>query len=160
MNITRVKTSLGKIVSFSNITLEKAVEKMKSTDKKDTVEKIADVAWRAQLDEGPHTVRGHINVADEMPYLVFSATFKRNEIGNIEEPTGLLLLNIKTEACAAETISLRNRLQQLPQTMLLFAGSSRKTLKLVVKCLSAQETIPTDTNCYMNFMRTAAHCKI
>ena len=156
MNITRVKTRLGKIVSFSNITLEKAVEKMKSTDKKGTVEKIADVVWRVQLDEGPHTVRGHINVADEMPYLVFSATFKRNEIGNIEEPTGLLLLNIKAEASAAETISLRNRLQQLPQTMLLFAGSSRKTLKLVVKCLSAQETIPTDTNCYMNFMRTAA----
>ena len=154
MKITKIKTKLDEMKVPVSTDLSAVVERMRSEKTKDAAETIARnaVGSRLLMEQG---IRGHLTGIDALPYLIFSTVFGR---GGLDEPkvlTGLLLLSIDCPEGRQQVNAMRQRVAQVPYTMLAFAGVSGVTLKVVVRCQYDYDERHPDVKAYMAFMNTA-----
>ena len=70
------------------------METKKIVKKKTTVDLIARSAMASRLAMQEGMPRYHLEATNQLPYLVFSATFGKGGFDNPKASTGLLLLNI------------------------------------------------------------------
>ena len=157
MKITKIKTTLGAFGAPISVEIGAIVEKMRSPKTKEAADRIAAVALQSRLAMQQGVPRYLLGDANRLPYLVFSATFRRNNLDKPAALTGLLLLNIPCPQGAAQVSELRRRVSQIPYTLLAFAGVSGVTLKVVVRC-DCPKPNPAATGDSLGFLRDAHEC--
>ena len=154
--MTRIKTSHGRWGRPLTMTLDELAETLRSDRYAQKVERIALRARDARADADTddvarRPVRGH----DSLPYLIFSSLFSQVGIHDFSQPTGLLLLSITLDGDSQARALLRSRVTQLPQTLMAFTGTSRRTLKVVARCSPADGPLPADSTAYLAFLGMA-----
>lgn len=80
----------------------------------------------------------------KLPTLHFAAAFQRSkEDGQaMAAYNGLLLLEVNHLAGPFEVDKVKERVRELPQTLLAFAGSSNRSVKIVVRFTRPDDTLP------------------
>ena len=163
--ITKIKTRGGELGAPVSTELTTIVERMRSNDSKDAAARIRKATLQSRLMEAEGMPRYYIMDNDELPYLVFSATFGKQ---GLEQPltfSQLLLLNIPCPEGQRQVADIKARVAQLPYTLLAFAGVSGVTLKVVVHCQYSGDAKPwestekgrmqLDADKYLEFLKTA-----
>ncbi len=154
MKITKVKTKTGTARIPVSTELSVVVERMRSTEIKATADKIAAITLQSRLMQQQGGPRYSISDMDLLPYLIFSATFGRDGFSKPIRFTSLLLLNIPCPQGIQQIHEMKQRVRQIPYTMLAFAGVSGVTLKVVVRCRYDQASA-LDVEDYTAFLRDA-----
>lgn len=157
MKITQVKTSGMTFGTPVSIDLDVVMGKIRQERFKELVGKLTKASFEASLD-ACYTGRragSRLPEADNLPYLVFSSTFRRTNVSDFLSPTGLLVITVNSGRGLKRQRELFSQLTQLPQTMATFAGSSGSTLKVLVKCQDASGGVPMRGDEYEAFMRDA-----
>ena len=159
MKITKVKTKLAEMQVPVSTDLDTVVERMRSEKTKEAAETIARnaITSRLLLEQG---IRGQLSGIDALPYLIFSTVFGRGGLDDPKVMTGLLLLTIDCPDGSKQVNALRQRVAQVPYTMLAFAGVSGVTLKVVVRCQYDSDRQHPDAKAYMAFMNAAQHTAV
>ena len=152
--ITKINTNEKAVGMPIAVSLDEIVERMRSDKDLQAVEELAARVQLLRMDPRPSTY-GEVRGASKLPYLIFSALFGRQGTGDLRQPTGLMLLSIDTKGDQQRMMEIRQRVEQLPQTLMAFTGSSRRTLKVVVSCHRAEGDLPSDENNYIEFLRQA-----
>ena len=134
MKITKVKTKIGEFGAPVSVELSAIVERMRSDITKPVADKIAAVALASRLAMTEGMPRYFIKETDQLPYLIFSATFGKEGLQKPITATGLVLLNIPCPEGLQQTRKIQARVRQIDYTLLAFAGVSGATLKVVVRC--------------------------
>ena len=168
MKITKLKTRIGEPGAPVSTELDAIVDRMRSEETQAAAARIAAVALRSRLAMEQGAPRYLLKDADRLPYLIFSATFGK---GGFEQPidfTQLLLLNIPCPEGLRQVAEIKNRVAQLPYTLLAFAGVSGVTLKVVVRCAYSNGAKPwestaksrrqLDADRYLAFLSLAHEC--
>lgn len=165
MKITKIKTKLGQFGAPVSAELDAIVERMRSEDMKETVGNIRTVALQSRLMMEKGAPRYLLKDADRLPYLLFGATFGKGGFDSPNSLTQLLLLNIPCPEGLQQVSDVKKRVQQLPYTVLAFAGLSGVTLKVVVHCQYGDGATPwvsgserhevLDAERYLKFLREA-----
>lgn len=80
----------------------------------------------------------------KLPTLHFAAAFQRSKEGGqvMAVYNGLLLLEVNHLAGPFEVDKVKERVKELPQTLLAFAGSSNRSVKIVVRFTRPDDTLP------------------
>ena len=138
LTVTRIKTKHGRWGMPLAMTMENLAAAISSEKRQTEVERIALTRHR-----------------DRLPYIIFSGLFDRQGVDSLRQPTGLMLLSIALPADSAQAALLRHSVEQLPQTVMAFTGVSRRTLKVVVRCLPANGLLPADSTAYLSFLSLA-----
>ena len=164
MKITKIKTRVGELGAPITTDLETIVERMRSDITKDAAKRVASVALHSRLAEAQGMPRYYIKDADDLPYLVFSATFGKRGFDQPTSASQLLLLNIPCPDGMRQVAEVKARVVQLPFTLLAFAGVSGVTLKVVVRCQYKDDAKPweprgknkvLDADQYLAFLKEA-----
>jgi len=153
MKITKVNTASGQFKSPVSTELSAIAERMKAPKTKEAAGRIARIAMHSRLIMEKGAPRYLLKDADRLPYLIFSATFGKAGFDKPVSFTGLLLLNILCPQGVQQVDEMRNKVRQIPYTMLAFAGVSGVTLKVVVKCEYNLKS--PDTQEYLSFLKDA-----
>lgn len=83
---------------------------------------------------------------DKLPRIHFGVELQREEESQVMKTyNGLVLLSIGELVGKREAGTLRDKVAQLPQTMIAFVGSSGKTLKIIVPFCRPDGTLPQST---------------
>ena len=154
MKITKIKTKMGEFGAPVSVDLSAVVERMRSPEIKAEACKIAAVTLHSRLMAEQGSPRYYIIDNDRLPYLIFSATFGKEGLNKPTRFTSLLLLNIPCPKGLQQVAELKNRVRQIPYTMLAFAGVSGVTLKVVVRC-KYDKPDSLNTPDYLSFMMDA-----
>ena len=154
--ITKIKVKNNRFGKPVSVGLDGIVELMRSEKHAKAVEGIAQYVTYSliQKEQQGHESYG-INGLDAMPYLIFSATFGRQDLQNLRQPTGLVLLSVDYGLDVQHMQSIRDKAVQLPQTVLLFRSVSRRSLKIVVRCRPASGELPQTAEEYERFLTDA-----
>ena len=168
MKITKIKTKMGEPRLPVSTELDAVVERMRSEEIKEFARRIAAITLKSRLMIDKGLPRFFLEDTDRLPYLVFSATFGK---GGVEKPisfTQLLLLNIPCPEGHRQVEEIKKRVEQLPYTLLAFAGVSGVTLKVVVRCEYSGDAKPwesvkgrkreLDADTYLIFLKEAHAC--
>ena len=164
MKITKIKTRVGELGAPITTDLETIVERMRSDITKDAAKRVASVALHSRLAEAQGMPRYYIKDADDLLYLVFSATFGKRGFDQPTSASQLLLLNIPCPDGMRQVAEVKARVVQLPFTLLAFAGVSGVTLKVVVRCQYKDDAKPweprgknkvLDADQYLAFLKEA-----
>ena len=91
--ITKVKTKIGELGTPVTTEFETVVERMRSDATSDAAKRVASVVLHYRLAENEGMPRYYIKDADDLPYLVFSATFGKSGFDQPISFSQLLLLN-------------------------------------------------------------------
>ena len=149
--VTKVRTTDGRWGRPTVMTLSELADYMRSDVPKAKVERLARLIVKAKDNSLP--TQAHISrTAQQLPRLIFSATFDHGTMNSLKQPTGLLLLSIRCEGDPTRQQLLRDTVCQMPQTLMAFMGSSRRTLKVVVRCMPAHGPLPTGEADYLAFL--------
>lgn len=154
--ITKIKTDDGQFGSPVSVSLEETVERMRSETHQQKVEDIAQAVTFAliQQQEKGHADLG-VAVRNDLPYLIFSATFGRQGLQELRQPTGLVLLSADYGLDVQRMQAVRELANQLPQTVLTFRSVSRRSLKIVVRCKPKEGELPQTAKGYEHFLGEA-----
>ena len=152
MKITKIKTRMGQFGAPVTADLDAVVERMRSPKTKEMADRIADIALRSRIAIEKGSPRFHLGDTDKLPYIIFSATFGRQNMDKLATTTGLLMLNIPCPQGVMQVNELRRRVSQIPYTLLAFAGVSGVTLKVVVRCDYQGKT---EADAYLAFLKDA-----
>ena len=140
MKITKLKTKLGTFGSPVSTELSNMVERMRSEDIKDAADRLRTIALQSRLAIGQGTPRYYLKDADQLPYLLFSATFGKAGLDSPNTFTSLLMLNIPCPDGHRQVEEIKRRVSQVPYTVLAFEGSSdaqgRRALRIPGRCNS------------------------
>ena len=153
MKITKVNTTVGEFKSPVSTELSAVVERMQAPKTKEAADRIASITLQSRLMIERGGPRYYIQDTDTLPYLIFSATFGKSGFDKPLSFTGLVLLNIPCPQGIQQVAELRDRVRQIPYTMLAFAGVSGVTLKVVVRCEYGSENL--DIEDYTSFLKDA-----
>ena len=156
MKITKVNTTAGEFKSPVSTELSAVVERMQASKTKEVADRIAGIALQSRLMIEHGGPRYYLKDTDALPYLIFSATFGKAGFDKPVSFTGLVLLNIPCPQGIQQIAELRDRVRQIPYTMLAFAGVSGVTLKVVVKCEYDSDNL--DVEDYTSFLKEAKEC--
>jgi len=154
MKITKIKTKMGEFGAPVSVDLSAIVERMRSPEIKAEASKVAAITLHSRLMAEQGSPRYYIIDNDRLPYLIFSATFGKDGLNKPTRFTSLLLLNIPCPKGLQQVAELKNRVRQIPYTMLAFAGVSGVTLKVVVRC-KYDKPDALNTSDYQSFMKDA-----
>ena len=154
--ITKIKVkdnSFGKPVSTS---LDEIVERMQSNKNAQAVEDIAKFVTYSLIEKQEkgwenYSIRG----MDDLPYLIFSATFGRQGLQEFRQPTGLVLLSVDYGLDMQRMNDIRTQAIQMPQTVLVFRSVSRRSLKIIVLCKPKEGELPQTAEDYELFLQEA-----
>ena len=153
MKITKIITKGAQFGAPVSTELEAVVERIRSPKTKEVADRIAAITLHSRLMMEQGSPRYLIKDTEQLPYLLFTATFGRS---NLQKPiafTGLVMLNIPCPQGIVEVTEMRRRVSQIPYTMLAFAGVSGVTLKVVVRCEYKSESL--DVEAYTAFLKDA-----
>ena len=134
MKITKVNTTAGQFRLPVSTELSSVIERMQEPRTKEVADRIASIAMQSRLMMAQDMPRYFIRDTDQLPYLIFSATFGKAGFDKPLSFTGLVLLDIPCPQGIQQVSEMRERVRQIPYTMLAFAGVSGVTLKVVVRC--------------------------
>lgn len=154
MMMTKVRTNHGRWGIPIAMTLDELAAVMRSERRSEDVNRLAGRADDARRHDDPSERRA-LKDRDRLPYLIFSSLFSRQGVHDFRQPTGLVLLSIDLGDDSLEASLLRRRAEQLPQTVMAFTGSSRRTLKIVARCTPADGLLPADSFAYLRFLKQA-----
>ena len=154
--ITKIKTKDDSFGTPVSISLSEAVRKMQSETAAPQVDNIARHISQSLLEQqelgwGRFGIKG----MDDLPYLIFSATFSRQGLQEMRQPSGLMLLSVDYGFDMAKMQQIRQAASQLPQTVLVFRSISRRSLKIVVRCQPPSGQLPADAAAYEAFLSDA-----
>ena len=154
MKITKIKTKVGNFGSPVSAELSAIVERMQSTDIKAAADRIAAITQHSRLMMEKGAPHYYLEDIDRLPYLIFSSTFGKDGLNKPTRFTSLLLLNIPCPQGVRQIAEMKNRVRQIPYTMLAFSGVSGVTLKVLVRCKydNAEALITED---YLAFLKDA-----
>jgi len=155
MKIAKVKTSCKKMGLPVNTELEAVVERMRLKSTREAVARIAEYAHLQRLLDDGKEQMGHFDGLDALPRLLFGATFGKKGFDDVREMTGLLLMDVDCTGHENEMESMRQRLADVPYTVMVFRGSSMTTLKVVVRTGYADGRGPKDKDDYLRLLRNA-----
>ena len=155
--VTKVRTRHGRWGTPVGMTMEELATVIGGQRWQTEVERIATEARQARNDDTAEgsSRRQLLKNRDRLPYVIFSALFSRKGLCELKTPTGLMLLSIDLGADSQKAAMLRHAVEQLPQTTMAFTGASRRTLKVVVRCMPANGPLPTDSTAYLRFLNMA-----
>ena len=128
MKITKVNTTAGQFRLPVSTELSSVIERMQEPRTKEIADRIASIAMQSRLMMEQGMPRYFIRDTDLLPYLIFSATFGKAGFDKPLSFTGLVLLNIPCPQGIQQVSEMRERVRQIPYTMLAFAGVSGVTL--------------------------------
>lgn len=141
--ITKIKVkdnSFGKPVSTS---LDEIVERMQSNKNAQAVEDIAKLVTYSLIEKQEKGWESYsIQGMENLPYLIFSATFGRQSLQEFRQPTGLVLLSVDYGHDIQRMNDIRTQAIQMPQTVLVFRSVSRRSLKIIVLCKPKEGELP------------------
>lgn len=143
---------MGEFGAPVSVDLSAIVERMRSPEIKAEASKVAAITLHSRLMAEQGSPRYYIIDNDRLPYLIFSATFGKDGLNKPTRFTSLLLLNIPCPKGLQQVAELKNRVRQIPYTMLAFAGVSGVTLKVVVRC-KYDKPDALNTSDYQSFMK-------
>ena len=154
--ITKIKTDHGQLGSPVSIGLDEVAERMRSEAHLQKVEDISRAVTYAliQQEEKGFADLG-VPAKDDLPYLIFSATFGRKGFDELRQPTGLVLLSVDFGLDVQRMSAIRELAVQLPQTVMLFRSVSRRRLKIVVSCQPKEGGLPQTAEAYTQFLANA-----
>ncbi len=153
--VTRIKTRHGRWGRPLPMPLEELATVIADSERQPLVERLA-----RKLSEARVTLNGeglpseaHLSAPrNQLPYLIFASRFAYQGVHHWQQPTGLMLVSIPLDGDPHRTALLRHSVEQLPQTLMAFAGVSRRTLKVVVRCQPANGPLPADSTAYLRFL--------
>ena len=154
MKITKIKTKIGEFGTPVSTEISAVVEQIRSEKTKAAATRIASIALRSRLMMQQGAPRYYLNDKDRLPYLIFSATFGKSGLDHPIKFTSLVLLDIPCPQGQRQVDEMRNRVRQIPFTMLAFAGVSGVTLKVVVRC-QYEKAGKLDVDDYLSFIKDA-----
>ena len=154
MKITKINTKTGKANAPVSTELSAIVERMRSPEIKAAADRIASLTLQSRLVMEQGAPRYSISEVELLPYLIFSATFGKDGLSKPIRFTSLVLLDIPCPQGITQIRELKQRVRQIPYTMLAFAGVSGVTLKVVVRCHYANAEA-LDVDDYTAFLRDA-----
>ena len=154
MKITKINTKTGKANAPVSTELGTIVERMRSPEIKAAADRIASLTLQSRLVMEQGAPRYSISDVELLPYLIFSATFGKDGLSKPIRFTSLVLLDIPCPQGITQIRELKQRVRQIPYTMLAFAGVSGVTLKVVVRCHYANAEA-LDVDDYTAFLRDA-----
>ena len=154
MKITKIKTKVENFGSPVSAELSAIVERMQSTDIKAAADRIAAITLHSRLMMEKGTPHYYLEDIDRLPYLIFSSTFGKDGLNKPTRFTSLLLLNIPCPQGIRQIAEMKNRVRQIPYTMLAFSGVSGVTLKVLVRC-KYDKAEALNTEDYLNFLKDA-----
>ena len=153
MKITKVNTTAGQFRTPVSTELSTVIECMQGAKTKEAADRIASISMQSRLMMEQGMPKYHIRDTDQLPYLIFSATFGKAGFDKPLSFTGLVLLSIPCPQGIQQVSEMRERVRQIPYTMLAFAGVSGVTLKVVVRCEYDSEDL--DVQEYTTFLKEA-----
>ena len=154
MKITKTKTRTGEFGAPVSTELSAVVERMRSEEIKEQADRIAAMTLKSRIVAEQGIPRFRLGDVDHLPYLMFSATFGKDGFGKPTRFTSLLLLNIPCPNGIQQVTEMKDRVRQIPYTMLAFAGVSGVTLKVVVRC-NYEKAEALDAADYLQFLKDA-----
>ena len=154
MKITKTKTRTGEFGAPVSTELNAVVERMRSEEIKEQADRIAAMTLKSRIVAEQGIPRFRLGDVDHLPYLMFSATFGKDGFGKPTRFTSLLLLNIPCPNGIQQVTEMKDRVRQIPYTMLAFAGVSGVTLKVVVRC-NYEKAEALDAADYLQFLKDA-----
>ena len=151
--ITKVKTTNGTFGTPVTTNLSAVFMKLRNGSNAAKVRDIAETASYATLNDMKR--EGHLSCTNALPYLFFSAVFGKEGLHDVRHRTGLVLLSIDCPEGLSQIRLLKERVAQLPYTLMAFTGSSQKTLKVVVRCQYGDGYEPQSNDEYELFLEDA-----
>ena len=155
MKITKVKTIDGILGMPVTTEMDAIVERMRSDTTRDAVQDIVRQTNYRRLDPKNNHLLGALDATDKLPRLIFSGTFGRSGFEDLRTMTGLLLMDVACPEGMEQVNKVRQRVAAVPYTVLAFAGSSRRTLKVVMRVGFADGYEPQDADEYLTLLRQA-----
>ena len=152
IQISKVRTVGGVFQKPVTTDIQAVVDKLRSGDNEERAMRIARHAVSAAMDGRKR--EGTLIGVDALPYLLFSAVFGKGGVEDVRAFTGLVLLSVPCPGGLGEIRALKGRVAQLPYTLLAFAGSSGRTLKVVVACEYGDGFQPRNVIEYEAMLRT------
>ena len=154
--ITKVKIKENSFGTPISTSLDEVVERMRSNKNTQVVEETAQMITfslmqKQEMGWESYSVRG----MDDLPYLIFSATFSRQGTMELRQPTGLVLLSVEYGRDVQKMEAVRDLAIQLPQTVLVFRSVSRRSLKIIVRCKPKEGDLPLQAEAYERFLADA-----
>lgn len=146
MKITQIK---GKGKSLKNIELSVVMDTMKAGGYSRAVNEL-----RALLSA---SISGNSNIhAINIPILVFPALFRKNDNGiEFQSYNGLVLVVVNNLADGEEVAKIKKLAAMAPQTLAAFAGSSGKSVKILVPFALPDRSLPQNKELAELFHATA-----
>ena len=154
MKITKIKTKVGNFGSPVSAELSAIVKRMQSTDIKAAADRIAAITLQSRLMMEKGAPHYYLEDIDRLPYLIFSSTFGKDGLSKPTRFTSLLLLNIPCPQGIRQIAEMKNRVRQIPYTLLAFSGVSGVTLKVLVRC-KYDKAEALNTEDYLAFLKDA-----
>ena len=155
MKITKVKTTNGVLGMPVTTEMDAVVERMRSEATHDTVEEITRQAYDRTLDPKNDHLLGALEATDRLPRLVFCGIFGRGGFDDLRSMTGLLLMDVACPEGMEQIKKVRECVAAVPYTVLAFAGSSRRTLKVVIRVGYADGYEPQTADDYLTLLSKA-----
>ena len=154
--ITKIKTKDKQFGMPVSVSLDEAVKRMASDKHAQAVEDIAhDVTRSLILKKEKGWESPGVKGIDDLPCLIFSATFGRQGLQDYRQPTGLVLLSADYGVDLHRMQVIRDSAVQLPQTVLVFRSVSRRSLKIIVRCRPKEGELPQTAESYEQFLSDA-----
>ena len=154
MKITKIKTKVGNFGSPVSVELSAIVKRMQSIDIKAAADRIAAITLHSRLMMEKGAPHYYLEDIDRLPYLIFSSTFGKDGLNKPTRFTSLLLLNIPCPQGIRQIAEMKNRVRQIPYTLLAFSGVSGVTLKVLVRC-KYDNAEALNTEDYLAFLKDA-----
>ena len=151
MKVTRIRTWQGELQTPATVEMDEVIGRMRSETTKAMADAVARSAMTSRLAMSEGLPRYELTGLDRLPYLVFGATFKHGHIDELHTPTYLLLLTVSCPGGHRQVMELKRQVQQVPYTLLAFAGVSGVTLKVVVNVAPVGQA-PKD---YLDYLKDA-----
>ena len=160
MKITKVKTCDGIAAMPVSTELETVISLIRSDKYQKTVAEMATQSYNRMLDEQGHGHDGPLPASDKLPRLVFHGTFGRNGFNDLRTKTYLLMMSVDCRRGMSQISEVRRRIAAVPYTLMAFAGSSQRTLKVVIRVGYADGHEPQSANAYLTLLRKAQEAAI
>ena len=153
--ITKIRTKQQRWGMPMTMTMEQLAEEIRSARYAERVMRVTRQSTLERMGEntGDHRLSKR---AERLPYIIFSSRFGRRGVEWFEGPTGLILLSIDCGDDPLRMAIVRRCAMQIPQTAMVFRGSSGRTLKVVADCTpTGKGSLPTDADGSLRFIEHA-----
>ena len=153
--VTRIRTNEQRWGMPMTMTMAQLAKETRSMRYAQRVERMTRQCTLARMGKNTGDRRLSIR-AERLPYIIFSSLFSRRGVEWFVGPTGLILLSIDCSDDPQRMAVIRKRAMETPNTVMVFRGSSGRTLKIVVNSQPAGRVpLPKDADNYQQYLKRA-----